>query len=260
VTPPLFLVPGLGTGDVIVLTGAEAHHAGTVKRLAPGEAALLADGRGDLAEVVVLEVGKDRVSFAVQARRVVPEPMPRLVVAQALPKGERAELAVEILTELGVDEIVPWSASRSISLWKGERVARGVAKWQRTALEAAKQSRRARIPIVAGLAGTAEVADRMTGVLALVLHEAADRSLADFAETVAAATAGTSEPATASDPAAVTELLVVVGPEGGVAPEELALFEQRGAIPVRLGPDVLRTSTAGAAALAVLSVAAGRWR
>jgi 16S rRNA (uracil1498-N3)-methyltransferase len=255
VTPPLFLVPDLGAGDVIVLTGAEAHHAGTVKRLTAGEPALLADGRGGLAEAVVLAVGRDRVSFTVQARRVVPEPLPRLVVVQALPKGERAELAVETLTELGVDEIVPWSASRSISLWKGERATRGVAKWQRTALEAAKQSRRARIPIVTGLAGTAEVADRIAGcALALVLHEAAEVSLARFAETIAAACqTGPGERA------AVTELLVVVGPEGGVAPEELALFGQRGATPVRLGPEVLRTSTAGAAALAVLSVAAGRW-
>ena len=248
-TPPLFLVASLGTADTIVLTGAEAHHAGTVKRLTAGEAALLADGRGGLAEAVVLEVGRDRISFTVQARRQLPERSPRLVVVQALPKGERAELAVEALTELGVDEIVPWSASRSISLWKGERAGRGVAKWQRTALEAAKQSRRPRLPVVAELAGTAEVADRIGGdVLAFVLHEAAQASLARCAETVAAA---------ARRP--VAELLVVVGPEGGVSAEELALFEQRGATPVRLGPEVLRTSTAGAAALAVLSVAAGRW-
>jgi 16S rRNA (uracil1498-N3)-methyltransferase len=256
VTPPLFLVPDLGAGDVIVLTGSEAHHAGTVKRLTAGEPALLADGRGGLAEAVVLEVGRDRVSFTVQARRVVPEQLPRLVVVQALPKGERAELAVETLTELGVDEIVPWSASRSISLWRGDRAIRGLAKWQRTALEAAKQSRRARIPIVTGLADTAEVADRIAGgALALVLHEAAEVSLAAFAETVAA----TACQAGPGERPAVTELLVVVGPEGGVAPEELALFAQRGATPVRLGPEVLRTSTAGAAALAVLSVAAGRW-
>jgi 16S rRNA (uracil1498-N3)-methyltransferase len=246
VTPPLFLVPELGSGEVLVLTGAEAHHAGTVLRLAPGEPALLADGRGGLAEVVVGEVGRDRVSFLVQARRQLPQPSPRLVVAQALPKGERAELAVELLTELGVDEIVPWSASRSISQWKGERAAKGVAKWQRAMLAASKQSRRPRIPVVSGLTGSAELADRIVpGVLALVLHEDAVVGLAGSLDDLV----GTS----------LRELLVIVGPEGGVSPDELALFTDRGARPVRLGPEVLRTSTAGGAAIALLSAALGRW-
>jgi 16S rRNA (uracil1498-N3)-methyltransferase len=246
VTPPLFLVPDLGSADVLVLTGPEAHHAGTVLRLAPGEDVLLADGHGGLAEAVVLEVGRDQVSFTVQARRRLPEPSPRLVVAQALPKGERAELAVELLTELGVDEIVPWAAARSISLWKGERADKGVAKWQRTALAASKQSRRSRIPTVTKLAGSAELADRIVpGVLALVLHEDAAVSLADSLDELVGK---------------ATELLVIVGPEGGVSPEELALFTGRGAQPMRLGPEVLRTSTAGAAALAILSVSVGRWR
>jgi 16S rRNA (uracil1498-N3)-methyltransferase len=192
-------------------------------------------------------VGRDRVSFTVRARRRLPEPSPRLVVAQALPKGDRAELAVELLTELGVDEIVPWAASRSISLWKGERAGKGVAKWQRTALAASKQSRRAWIPTVAPVASSAELADRIgPGVLALVLHEDAAVSLADGLDELVG-----------NMPA---ELLVIVGPEGGVAPDELALFTGRGARPVRLGPEVLRTSTAGGVALAVLSVAVGRWR
>jgi 16S rRNA (uracil1498-N3)-methyltransferase len=246
VTPPLFLVPELGSGDLLVLTGAEAHHAGTVLRLSPGEPALLADGRGGLAEVVVGEVGRDRVSFLVQARRQLPEPSPRLVVAQALPKGERAELAVELLTELGVDEIVPWSASRSISQWKGERAAKGVAKWRRAALAAGKQSRRPRIPTVTELTGTAELADRIgPGVLALVLDSDAAVGLAGCMSRLVFGE--------------LAELLVIVGPEGGVAPEELAVFVERGARPVRLGPEVLRTSTAGGAALALLSAAAGRW-
>jgi 16S rRNA (uracil1498-N3)-methyltransferase len=247
VTPPLFLVPDLGSGDVLVLTGAEAHHAGTVRRLCPGEDVLLADGHGGLAEAVVEQVGKDRVSLRVLGRRRLPEPSPRLVVAQALPKGERAELAVELLTELGVDEIVPWAAARSISLWKGERAAKGVAKWQRTALAASKQSRRPRIPVVTSLAGSAELADRIVpDVLALVLHEDATVGLAGSLDGLVGGS--------------LRELLVIVGPEGGVSPDELASFTHRGARPVRLGPEVLRTSTAGAAALAVLSVAVGRWR
>jgi 16S rRNA (uracil1498-N3)-methyltransferase len=242
VTPPLFLVPGLGDGDTIVLSGAEAHHAATVKRLAVGEQALLADGRGGLAEVRASQVSSDRVVFQVLSRTSLPPAEPRLVVVQALPKGERAELAVELLTELGVDEIVPWSAARSIGQWKGDRVAKGLAKWQRAAQAAAKQSRRARIPEVSELAGSDQVADRVAAAgLALLLHEEADEPLSRL-----------------SVPAG-GELLLVVGPEGGLTPDELALFTGRGGRPVRLGAEVLRTSTAGAAALAVLSVALGRW-
>jgi 16S rRNA (uracil1498-N3)-methyltransferase len=242
VTPPLFLVPDLGTGDTIVLTGAEAHHAATVKRLAVGEPALLADGHGGLAEVRASQVSPDRVVFAVLARRVLERPEPRLVVVQALPKGERAELAVELLTELGVDEIVPWSADRAISQWRGDRAAKGIAKWQRAAQAAAKQSRRARIPVVSELAGSAEVAGRIAAArLALLLHSDADEPLSRLAVP------------------ADGEVLLVVGPEGGLSPAELALFAERGGRPVRLGAEVLRTSTAGAAALAVLSAALGRW-
>lgn len=241
-TPPLFLVPDLGTGSTIVLTGAEAHHAATVKRLVAGEQVLLADGRGGLAEVVLASVARDRVVCEVRTRTATAAPEPRFVVVQALPKGERADLAVEILTELGVDEIVPWSALRSVSVWKGEKAGRGAAKWQRTAWEAAKQSRRARVPVVAELADTAEVQRRIAAAgLAVVLHEDATAPLSAV-------------PVPAAD-----EVLVVVGPEGGVSPEELTRFIAAGALPVRLGAEVLRTSTAGAAALAVLSVAVGRW-
>ncbi len=255
-TPPLFLVPELGSGDELVLTGPEAHHAGTVKRLAIGEQALLADGRGGLAEVTVRSVGKDRVVFTVDSRRSLPEPVPRFVVVQALPKGERAELAVEVLTELGVDEIVPWSAARSISVWRGDKLDKGVAKWRRTALEAAKQSRRPRIPVVGTLASTSEVAGRIERAgLAILLHEDAGTGLAQLLEPW-----GAGGRHAEVEGGAPSEVVLVVGPEGGLSPEELASFQAAGARPARLGDEVLRTSTAGAAALAVLSVAAGRWR
>ena len=242
-TPPLFVVASLGAGDTIELTGAEAHHAGTVKRLSVGELAWLADGHGGLAEARVVEVARDRVLLAVLQRRQLPQPQPRFTVVQALPKGDRSELAVELLTELGADEIVPWAASRSVAVWRGEKAARGSEKWRRTALEAAKQSRRGRIPVVAELAGSDAVGDRIAAAdCALVLDSDAEQPLASV------------------DVPATGELLLVIGPEGGLAPEELAAFGQRGARTVRLGSEVLRTSTAGAAALAVLSVRAGRWR
>jgi 16S rRNA (uracil1498-N3)-methyltransferase len=241
-TPPLFMVPDLGTGDTIVLTGPEAHHAVTVKRLTLGETVWLADGQGGLAEAQVNALGQDRLVLAVRSRTEVAERQPRFVVVQALPKGERADMAVEVLTELGVDEIVPWSASRSISQWKGDKQAKGVAKWRRTALEASKQSRRARTPVVADLASTAALIDRIgTADLALVLHEEATAALAEVVLPVRG------------------EIMLIVGPEGGVAPEELVRFEAAGASCVRLGSEVLRTSTAGAAALAILSVNTGRW-
>jgi 16S rRNA (uracil1498-N3)-methyltransferase len=161
---------------------------------------------------------------------------------QALPKGERAELAVEVMTELGVDEIVPWSASRSVTQWHGSRGDKALDKWRRTAREAAKQSRRPWVPTVAPLASTAEVAALIRAAAGtLVLHESA------------------SIPLVGAELPVEGDLLVVVGPEGGVAEDELTRFAIAGAVAVRMGEPVLRTSTAGAAALAALSVRLGRW-
>jgi 16S rRNA (uracil1498-N3)-methyltransferase len=171
---------------------------------------------------------------------VEPPADPRVIVVQALPKGDRGELAVELLTELGADEIVPWRAARCVTVWSGARGDRAVAKWRRTAREAAKQSRRAWIPTVCEPTDTEGVAARLTGTSgALVLHEQATSRFGDFT------------------PPATGELVVIVGPEGGITDSELALLD--GATPVRLGQHVLRTSTAGAAALAALAPRLGRW-
>ena len=238
-TPALFLLDPLPPGDVIVLDGDEGRHAARVKRVRDGETLLIGDGRGALASCVAESVGADRLTVRVVARRVVPMPDPRLVVVQALPKGERAELAVELLTQLGADEIVPWAAARSVVQWTGERGAKALTRWRRIAVEAAKQSRRPWVPVVAELASTSEVAARAKG--ALVLHEGAALALTGAVLPVGC------------------DIILVVGPEGGIAADELAAFTAAGAVPVRLGEPVLRTSTAGAAALAVLSVRLGRW-
>jgi 16S rRNA (uracil1498-N3)-methyltransferase len=237
----MFLLDPIPATAVIELLGDEGRHAARVKRLAVGEGVLVADGHGALADCVVAEVLPDGLRLSVVARRKVPERSPRLVVVQALPKGDRAELAVEVLTELGVDEIVPWSASRSIVQWDGARGAKALEKWRRTAAEAAKQSRRARIPVVADLASTKQVVARLADSRTLVLHESATDSIA----AAALPTDG--------------DLVVVVGPEGGISDDELAAFASAGATAVRLGEPVLRTSTAGAAALAALSLRLGRW-
>ncbi|MEV5231646.1 16S rRNA (uracil(1498)-N(3))-methyltransferase [Streptomyces pseudogriseolus] len=244
-TAPVFVVDHFdthGTGRY-VLDGPEGRHAVAVKRLRAGEEVVLTDGAGRWAagEVDGTE-GKDRL--IVRLGEVVEEPAqtPRLTVVQALPKGDRGELAVETMTEVGVDAIVPWSASRCITQWKGERGAKSLAKWRATAREAGKQSRRVRFPDVADASTTKGVASLLAEAeFAAVLHESA------------------TEPLASAELPASGEIVLVVGPEGGISPDELELFAQAGAQPYRLGRSVLRTSTAGTAATAVLLSRTGRW-
>jgi 16S rRNA (uracil1498-N3)-methyltransferase len=239
---PLFLLDEVPEVPELVLDGAEGRHAVDVLRLAVGEPVRLGDGRGVVAEGTVAAAGRDGLRVAVNARHEVPAPSPEFVLVQALPKGDRGPLAVELATELGVDRIVPWSASRCVTRWRHDRADRGVAKWRATARAAAKQSRRARVPEITDLLTTREVCGVLADAdLAVVLHEQAHRPLADLPVPDAGSVA------------------VVVGPEGGLTDGEVVAFRAAGAHAVRLGPEVLRTSTAGAAALAALS-ARSRWR
>ncbi|MEW2583956.1 16S rRNA (uracil(1498)-N(3))-methyltransferase [Streptomyces virginiae] len=245
-TAPVFVVEEVPAGAEFVLDGPEGRHAVSVKRLNPGEQVVLTDGRGGWAEAVVKAAeGKDRLVVAVAAAGREEEPAVRITVVQALPKGDRGELAVETMTETGVDAIVPWQASRCITQWRGDRGAKSLAKWRATAREAGKQSRRVRFPEVAEAMSTKQVAALLAGAdLAMVLHE--DR------DTPSQALATAELPASGS-------VVLVVGPEGGVSPEELEVFAAAGAHPYRLGRSVLRTSTAGTAAAAVLLARTGRW-
>ncbi|MFI6824694.1 16S rRNA (uracil(1498)-N(3))-methyltransferase [Micromonospora sp. NPDC050187] len=241
---PLFLVESLPVADTLTLDGPEGHHAATVQRLRVGEELLLADGRGGTAAAVVTTVGRGTLDLTVTSRGYVDAAVPRIVVVQGIAKGDRGELAVQAMTEVGVDEIVPWAASRSVTQWRGERGVRAREKWAATAREAAKQARRAWLPVVAGAPdeSTATVAARISGAAAgFVLHEEAQ----DRLTTVELPPAG--------------EVVLVVGPEGGIAPAELDAFRAAGGRPVRLGPAVLRTSTAGMAALSVLATRLARW-
>ncbi|MDI5938480.1 MULTISPECIES: 16S rRNA (uracil(1498)-N(3))-methyltransferase [unclassified Micromonospora] len=241
---PLFLVDALPTGDALTLGGPEGHHAATVQRLRAGEELLLADGRGGTAAAVVTAVGRGALDLRVTSRGHVDAPVPRLVVVQGIAKGDRGELAVQAMTEVGVDEIVPWAAARSVAQWRGDRGVRAREKWAATAREAAKQARRAWLPVVAGAPdeSTATVVRRIAGAAAaFVLHEEAQ------------------EPLTAAALPATGEIVLVVGPEGGITDAEVTAFTQAGARPVRLGPHVLRTSTAGVAALCVLATRLSRW-
>lgn len=246
-TAPVFVVEslerGVAPGGEYVLDGPEGRHAVSVKRLRAGEDVVLTDGLGRWAEGVVKAAeGKDRLVVELGAVAQEPSAQPRITVVQALPKGDRGELAVETMTETGVDAIVPWAAARCITQWKGERGAKALGKWRATAREAGKQSRRVRFPEVTDAASTKEVASLLAGAdLAAVLHESGTVPLA------------TAELPTSGD------IVLVVGPEGGIAPDELALFEQSGAHAYRLGRSVLRTSTAGTAAAALLLGRTGRW-
>jgi 16S rRNA (uracil1498-N3)-methyltransferase len=241
--PPVFLVsPGELSADVVTLSGPEAHHAAAVRRLRAGERADVTDGAGTLGECTVVSVSKETVMLTVRSVYVVPPPDPRITVVQALPKGDRAELAVELMTEVGVDAIVAWAAERSITRWHGDRGDRALGKWQTTAREASKQSRRAWIPEVTGPAALSDVAKLASEAARAVVLEA---DAATGLSTLAVPEAGS--------------IVLVVGPEGGISPAERAALGGAGAVEARLGPTVLRTSTAGAAAAAVLLSRTGRW-
>ncbi len=241
--PPVFLVPPGGlTPGTLTLTGPEGHHAAAVRRLRPGERADVSDGAGTLAECVVAGTGRDSVTLDVRAVHTVPPPQPRLVVAQALAKGDRGELAVELMTEVGVDCVIPWAAERSVTRWQAERGAKALVKWRSTAREAAKQSRRAWLPEITDLATTTALAKRLaSAACAVVLEADAPAKLHELPLPEAG------------------DILLLVGPEGGISPAERAILQDTGAIEARLGPTVLRTSTAGAAAAAILLSRVGRW-
>ena len=226
---PVFLAADLA-GDRVLLDGPEGRHAALVRRLRVGEPVDLVDGRGTRCTGVVAATTKDTVTVDVRTRTTEGAPSPRLTLVQALAKGDRGELAVELATEVGVDAVLPWAASRCIAKWSDKTAQR----WQATAREAAKQSRRAWFPEVGPLQRTADVAG-LPGQL-LVLSEEAATPLSSVELT--------------------GDVVLVVGPEGGIPTDELAAL---GGLAVRLGPTVLRTSTAGAAALALVSARTGRW-
>jgi 16S rRNA (uracil1498-N3)-methyltransferase len=233
---------GVRPGDAVRVEGAEGHHAVVVRRLRVGEGVVLTDGTGTLVTGTVAATGKHDLTVEAVDVTAVSAPEPSLTVVQALPKGDRGELAVEVLTEIGVSTIVPWAASRSVATWRGERAEKSLARWRSTAREAAKQSRRAWFPQVSALASTTDVLPLLAAAdLAVVLHEEAGTALS------------------ALDVPATGSVLVVVGPEGGLSADEVLAFTGAGAVPVRRGVEVLRTSTAGVAACAALLARTPRW-
>lgn len=234
---------GARAGSALTIVGPEARHAVSVMRMEPGEGIELVDGEGRRVRGTVASV-EGRDSLGIDVVDVIDEPAPelRLTVIQALPKGEHAELAVDLMTQVGVDAIVPWAAQRSVAQWKPDRAEKARAKWITAAAAASKQSRRARTPVIGALASFADACALVSHAgVGLVLHEEASSSLAD-----------------AWLPSA-GEVVIVVGPEGGLADDERAALRNSGALEVRLGPTVLRSSLAGAVAVTAISARA-RWR
>jgi 16S rRNA (uracil1498-N3)-methyltransferase len=242
--PPVFVTsPDALAGDVIVLSGPEGRHAATVRRITVGERVDVIDGTGGIAECVVSRARPGMLELAVRARRAEPPPDPVIVVVQALPKGDRGLLAVELMTEAGVDVVVPWAAQRCVTQWQGERGKRALERWRMTAIQAAKQARRARFPDVTGLAAIGDVVTMVKSAsLAVLLDPGGPGALG----------------AVPLPPGG--DLLVIVGPEGGVSPAEMAVLTGAGALAAHLGPTVLRASTAGVVAASVLLSRSSRWR
>ena len=233
-------------GDLAVVDGDEGFHAANVRRIRTGEDLDLGDGAGAVAHCVIEEIAKARLTARVLERWTVEAATPTVTVVQALPKSDRSELAIELATEAGADAFVAWQAARCVARWEGSRADKGLRRWRAVARAAARQSRRPHIPTVGGVATTdallTDVRKAISrGTTVLALHESA------------------TEPLTKLSLAQTDSLMLVIGPEGGISDDEIAALSAAGAKAVRLGPTVLRTSTAAAVALGALGALTPRW-
>ena len=242
---PLFISPipsDTKTGSKIRIAGAEAKHAMSVRRLQVGEAIAVSDGQGNKARGKVSQLSKDFLELEVESLLKIERPTPKLVLVQALAKGDRDEMAVQACTELGIQTVIPWQSERSVSIWKPEKQDKHRVRWQTIATEAAKQSLRPFIPEVEQVLGTRELAERLKQFdLTLVLDPTSTTAL------------------TGISVAGHQSIAIVVGPEGGISPEELEVFRSAGLSLVGLGSGILRTSTAGVAVVSYLQATLGNW-
>jgi 16S rRNA (uracil1498-N3)-methyltransferase len=245
VVEPLFISPiasDVSIGSKVRISGAEAKHALTVKRMQPGEAIAISDGLGTKLRGKVALATKEFLEIEVSVIENLERPKPALALIQALAKGDRDELALQACTELGIDAVIPWQAERSVSIWKQDKKIKGQLRWQAIATEAAKQSLRAFIPTVEPVLGTEELVERVKSFdTCLVLDPTAKVSI------------------TSVELSASKSIAIVVGPEGGISEQELQALQRAGGLLVSLGSGILRTSTAGVAVVSYLQAKLGNW-
>ncbi len=235
----LFFVPNLGLGSTLEVDGDEAHHAIKVLRVNLGEEILLADGSGAWLRGKVESIAKKSFVVTVLERGMAQEILPELIVIQAMMKSERAKEAIELLTVSGAKTIIPWQSARSIAQWQDDLGE----KWMKSAIAAAKQSRRLTLPEIETPITTAQIAKRFGGDTNLfILHESATTKISEASKSI------TSGP-----------IVIVVGPEGGLTGEELGQLGAAGGTVVLLGKEVFRSAHAGFAALSAISALIGRW-
>ena len=244
VEPLFFAAIGSDTvvGSSFTLGGPEAKHAVSVRRMSIGEAIAVSDGSGIKIRGRVSKLQKETLELSVESIDEILPPNCQLFLVQALAKGDRDELAIQACTELGVFGVIPWQAERSISIWKAEKRQKGQTRWQAIVTEAAKQSLRAFIPKVGEVLDSQELVSALAGFdQVLILDPDSTTSITDLT------------------PRATGRVAVVVGPEGGMSEQELESFAKAGFSSVRLGAGVLRTSTAGMAAVSYLQAKLGDW-
>ncbi len=228
-------------GEVVALGGSEGKHAVAVRRVREGEAIQFADGTGIRVRATVTSVGQNSLSAKIFDVEIEQAPLVRLTLIQALAKGDRDELAVQAATELGCWAVIPWQAERSISKWEGVKIGKSVDRWQTIVAEAAKQALRVFEPKVAQPVNSKQLAECVENFdTVFVLDPTSTVGLGSIAEIK-------------------SNVAIVVGPEGGISESELTNFEAAGAVRVHLGKPILRTSTAGVAAISVLQSKLGLW-
>jgi len=235
----LFFVDQLSAGTTQELGGDEGHHAVAVMRLGIGEQIKIADGAGNWVSGTITEVNKKSLKIDVAQRGSAQAGKPELIVVQAVTKSDRTKEMLELLTVGGADQIIPWQAERCISKWQKD----SAQKWQSAIKEAAKQSRRVKLPVLGDEVTTNQLiklfqqSDKI-----VILHESADTGISQL---------------NLSNEFA--RIILIIGPEGGISDAEISQLEAAGAVTARMGELVLRSAHAGFAALSAVQSSIGRW-
>ncbi|MEB3328427.1 MAG: 16S rRNA (uracil(1498)-N(3))-methyltransferase [Candidatus Sericytochromatia bacterium] len=234
-TPRFFVLPEAVKGGEVVLSGPDAHHACRVLRLAQGDIVTVLDGAGRVMQTEVVGVAAREVRLAIRTETREEPAGPAITLVQALPKGDRFEWVLQKATELGVSAVRPVVSRRCVVRVDAGRSQQRLRRWEAIAREAAEQSERPDLPVIHPVVALDDVPWDPKDLVLILAERARGNALA-------ARLPSTPPPV----------LHVLVGPEGGWDPEELSTLQARGGVCVSLGPRILRTETAGLAALAVI--------